>query len=443
MIEKDYVFVINGKDKAMAGVVFVEARIKDDIRDEADFSKIKEDLETHFSPTDRNLVFELWKDILTDEYFSNRLPKHIFHSLKPVEYLGPKSDIMCYSSKDVRVRVQVYRMHYDLEVNEAFPQGEILFLPHIRLDGRWEDLVFDEDLKGDLIWIMTNMLRFSQKPGQFETGEMNRLILLHGPTGSGKSSLCQGLAQKISIRLNSTYKDAKLVTIKTATLLSKFFSESARQVDEIFTAIERICDEDMEQFICVLIDEVESIAGSRTTSTMRGEAQDSLRATNALLTGFDRIKCKSNLIVLCTSNMPDSLDPAFLDRCGLSIAVHPPSLASQYTILRDGAQKLINRGVILSKATIPIYRDVPRLRVIDPTNPGSKLYSIVELINVINAEIPSTNHISGRALKQLPEKALLRYLRGEDCDLDWALKLIEHCVKAEQRRGRKRKLEEA
>lgn len=59
---------------------------------------------------------------------------------------------------------------------------------------------------------------------------MNPVILLYGPPGTGKTSLCQGLAQKISIRLNSTYKETELIQIKTAAMLSKYYSESAKQV---------------------------------------------------------------------------------------------------------------------------------------------------------------------------------------------------------------------
>ena len=62
---------------------------------------------------------------------------------------------------------------------------------------------------------------------------MNPLILLYGPPGTGKTSLCQGLAQKISIRLNSTYKKTELIQIKTAALMSKYYSESAKQVGRI------------------------------------------------------------------------------------------------------------------------------------------------------------------------------------------------------------------
>jgi AAA+ superfamily predicted ATPase len=131
----------------------------------------------------------------------------------------------------------------------------------IQLTSLPHSLVFEDDFKRDLIRIMTNMLRFRGK-----LSDINSLILLHGPPGTGKTTLCQGLAQKISIQLSSSYPQTKLIQIKTANLLSKYYSESAKKVDEIFTAIEAMCEEDQQQFICVLIDEVESIASSRQSS---------------------------------------------------------------------------------------------------------------------------------------------------------------------------------
>jgi SpoVK/Ycf46/Vps4 family AAA+-type ATPase len=281
------------------------------------------------------------------------------------------------------------------------------------------------------------VVRFSQRSGG-KSGEINPLILLHGLPGTGKTSLCQGLAQKISIRLNSVYKETKLIEIKTATLLSRYYSESAKQVDEIFTAIERMCRENNERFICVLIDEVESIANSRDLSAKHGEAQDSVRVTNALLTGLDRTKACPNLIFLCTSNMFDCLDAAFLDRCGLRLAINPPSAASRYAIVRGRVQKLINRRIISSELTLPSHRDA----VIDMDNkelPGSKLLYIVELINSVNSQMTPEGGISGRRLAQLPEQALLLHLRGEDCGLELALSFIEKFVLDEQSRNKRLK----
>jgi len=201
--------------------------------------------------------------------------------------------------------------------------------------------------------------------------------------------------------------------------------------------ISHMCQEDPERFICVLIDEVESIASSRQAVMMRSESQDSLRATNALLTGLDRTRSYPNLIFLCTSNMLESLDSAFLDRCGLKRSVDPPSFASQYEILRSRTQKLIARGVIRSPEVLPFYIDADLDSDAGKANAGSKLLALVKLIRSGNAHSQSGTEISARSLTQLPEQAILRYLREEECDLDLALKFFERFVLTEQSQSKR------
>ncbi len=76
------------------------------------------------------------------------------------------------------------------------------------------------------------------------------------------------------------FTQGKLVEINCQSLLSKWFSESGKLVGKTFSDIQALADED-ETLICVLIDEIESLTGSREKASNSNECSDSLRVRQA------------------------------------------------------------------------------------------------------------------------------------------------------------------
>lgn len=83
----------------------------------------------------------------------------------------------------------------------------------------------------------------------------NHVILLHGPPGTGKTSLCKALAHKLSIRLSHRYPSAQLIEINAHSLFSRWFSESGKLVHKLFAHIREMVEDD-DCLVMLLIDEV-------------------------------------------------------------------------------------------------------------------------------------------------------------------------------------------
>jgi len=163
--------------------------------------------------------------------------------------------------------LQVY-VHplYDEEPAEETTEGgdgdtvafQMWALPSLELDGLWESLLYDEEeerLKPNLLRYVGTAMRFSDLGVDPRVIACNRIVLLHGPPGTGKTSICKGLAQKLAIRLSHRYATAHLVEVNAHSLFSKWFSESGKMVMGMFQRITEML-EDGDAFVCVLIDEV-------------------------------------------------------------------------------------------------------------------------------------------------------------------------------------------
>jgi SpoVK/Ycf46/Vps4 family AAA+-type ATPase len=139
-----------------------------------------------------------------------------------------------------------------------------------------------------------------------------------------------------------------ILEIHSHSLFSKWFSESGKLVSRLFDRIREMVEDDPDALVCVLVDEVESLAAARSAGTggAAGEPSDAVRAVNSLLTSIDRLRQYGNVIVMTTSNITGSVDVAFVDRADVKQYIGLPILEARYEILRSCVLELIRVGIV-------------------------------------------------------------------------------------------------
>jgi len=140
----------------------------------------------------------------------------------------------------------------------------------------------------------------------------------------------------------------QLLEVHSHSLFSKWFSESGKLVAKLFAHIQELL-EDPNTLVCVLIDEVESLAAARSTSIGNGEPSDAIRTVNAMLTAIDRLRKFPNVLIFTTTNMSSAsvLDLAFIDRADVKQYIGLPPLEARYEILRSCILELMRCGIVV------------------------------------------------------------------------------------------------
>lgn len=157
------------------------------------------------------------------------------------------------------------------------------------------------------IWIsprvedkLRNFIEFHKARRRVGGTSLNHLnkILLHGPPGTGKTVLGFHIARLLK-------KDLQYV--KISDVISSRFGETLKNISDIFTT-------STEEII--FIDEFDAFAKSRTDSNDVGELK---RIVNSIIQTLDFHT--ANKIVLVSTNLVDSIDPAILRRFPFRILV--------------------------------------------------------------------------------------------------------------------------
>ncbi|XP_078433621.1 pachytene checkpoint-like protein [Wolffia australiana] len=288
-------------------------------------------------------------------------------------------------------------------------------LPAKEFDGLWESLVYETGLKRRLLRYAASALLFSERGVNPCLVSWNRIILLHGPPGTGKTSLCKALSQKLSIRFKSRFTQCQLVEVNAHSLFSKWFSESGKLVAKLFQKIHEMVEEE-SCLVFVLIDEVESLAAARKAALSGSEPSDSIRVVNALLTQMDRLKSFPNVVILTTSNITTAIDIAFVDRADIKAYVGPPPLPARYEILRSCVQELIRARVIVPSQECGDDFTLPSFTVSRETPSQSQRPADIMARSLLQVA-KDCEGLSGRSLRKMPFLAHAALTDPRCCDL--------------------------
>ena len=212
-------------------------------------------------------------------------------------------------------------------------------LREVTPSGMREVFIENPDVKWDEVGGLENVKRELQEavewPMKYPTlysklgHRMPRGILLHGPSGTGKTLLAKAVA---------TESEANFISVRGPELLSKWVGESERGIREIFRRARQASP-------CVIFfDEIDSIAPIRGVG---GETAVTERVVSQLLTELDGIESLHGVVVLAATNRADMIDTALLrpGRFDKIVLVPMPD--------KDGRKKILE----ISTKEIPIDKE--------------------------------------------------------------------------------------
>ena len=190
-------------------------------------------------------------------------------------------------------------------------------------DVQWNEVGGLNDTKQELQEAVEWPMKY---PGLYEKlgHKMPRGILLHGPSGTGKTLLAKAVA---------TESEANFVSVRGPELLSKWVGESERGIREIFKRARQSSP-------CVIFfDEIDSIAPIRGGGA---ETQVTERVVSQLLTELDGMQDMHGVVVLAATNRADMIDPALLrpGRFDKIIQIPLPDKESRQRILEINAEDI-------------------------------------------------------------------------------------------------------
>jgi len=211
-------------------------------------------------------------------------------------------------------------------------------LPADHHDGPWDSIIVPPETKQRLLGTALLVLRHGRAL-QSLSGPPHGLVVLAGPPGTGKTTLCQGLAQSAALAV-ARRGATTFVEIDPHAFPSEMLGESQRAVRRLFTeTLPELAAR--RPHTVVLVDEVEALAVRRTTASFETNPVDVHRATDAVLAGLDALRAACpHVLLLATTNFLAAVDEAFLSRADLVLELGLPDEEVLARILRSSLAEL-------------------------------------------------------------------------------------------------------
>ncbi|KAL6064198.1 Pachytene checkpoint protein 2 [Balamuthia mandrillaris] len=193
---------------------------------------------------------------------------------------------------------------------------------------------------------------------------------------------------------------------------------------QLFEKIRDVTEANNEAFVCLLIDEVESLTAARSRAIAGNEPSDAVRVVNALLTQIDRIKHLRNIVVLTTSNVSNALDDAFLDRADVKQYIGLPGVRCRYNLLKSAAEELMRVSIISPRQVLLDYHSVLLFKQEEENKLTKSSLHLLRIASLCEG-------VSGRSLRKLPFVALALYVQQSTATLAQFLDAVERAIIAE------------